>query len=124
MTRQEMFNKAWHGVIAQGGPSMVDGHCLYRGWNGRKCGVGHLIGDEVAHRWDMLKKSGVAFMSADMISKAGLAPSDQQFLVDLQNAHDASGNHGSTDKQFIAEFIKSMADVATRYSLTIPDAVT
>ena len=50
MTKQETFDIAVRGVILQGGPSVRNTEsgrrCVYRGPNGRKCGVGHLISDE------------------------------------------------------------------------------
>lgn len=52
MTDQEIFNTVVRALHAQGGPSRrppqpgEPNTCMYRGPNGRKCAVGHLIRDE------------------------------------------------------------------------------
>lgn len=50
-SKQEAFETVVRGLYAQGGPSFDDLHhgpgiCKYRGAEGRKCAVGHLIPDE------------------------------------------------------------------------------
>lgn len=54
LTKQQMFDKVAEGIIAQGGPSVSVvsdtvhfSACVYRSANGRKCGVGQLIPDEL-----------------------------------------------------------------------------
>lgn len=46
---QEIFDRVAEGLLGQGGPSMSDRFdetCAYRGVDGRKCAIGHLIPDE------------------------------------------------------------------------------
>ena len=49
MTAQEAFDKAVAGVRAQGYQISMDEktNCVYRGPNGLRCAVGHLIPDEL-----------------------------------------------------------------------------
>lgn len=49
MTKQEVFDKAVGGLLTQGCQSLKGGNkneCMYRGDNGTKCAVGHLIDDD------------------------------------------------------------------------------
>jgi hypothetical protein len=46
--KQELFEKAVNGLLAQGVPSYDSSRsCMYRGLNGTKCAIGHLIPDEL-----------------------------------------------------------------------------
>lgn len=44
---EEMLNQVREGVIKQGEPSILGDTCRYRGPNGLKCAVGHIIPDEI-----------------------------------------------------------------------------
>ncbi len=52
MNKQEIFNQVYLGLKSQGfkkSTAFADesvGTCRYRGYNGRKCAIGHLISDE------------------------------------------------------------------------------
>jgi len=52
MSMQQLFEDAIVPVIEQGGGSYDFDHlsCLYRGPNGRKCAIGHLIPDELYNK--------------------------------------------------------------------------
>ena len=119
MTPQEMFNKAYLGVIQQGQKSVKNkGHsvCAYRGLNGIKCGIGHLIPDDLAKAWDQSSNSAILLIQAtkehpipDFIQQNKLLASA------IQAAHD---NSAMID--FIEDFKDRMAAVAKDFKLTIP----
>lgn len=97
------FNKAYYGVIAQGGPSILENGCLYRS-NDKKCGVGHIIPDEFyASLFDDSDTIGtntsIKILLSNPMTKAritaaliaGGIPEPElysPFLSDLQTAHD------------------------------------
>ena len=117
MTPQEMFDKAYLGVIQQGQKSLNSlGGCAYRGQNRTKCGIGYLISDNLAHAWDDLSQSSIWHLNR---VKHPLMP---EFLKEhhllakaIQQAHDAAdpGN-------FVEDFKRNMACVAPAFRLTIP----
>ena len=111
MNRQEVFNKAVKGLAAQGFQSSrnKDKTCRYRGPEGLKCAVGHLIpdevdctpleGDSVYFRGviDLLNtlgynvEAGVTYLNASGSVCYEHTP-DVRFLFDLQKAHDNACN--------------------------------
>jgi len=118
MTPQEMFDKAYIGVVKQGCKSTdVLGSCLYRGVNDTKCGIGFLIHDDIAKAWDRRKNNEITKIKS---TKRYPVP---KFIVDnislagaIQRAHDEA-----MDTDFIRDFKKNMKCVAIAYNLTIPN---
>lgn len=90
MTRQEMLNKMVAGMESQNWErsTTADGtKCVYRGENGRKCAVGHLIPDsKYAPAMDMsYGDTSILGIYKDY----GLFDHDTaEFLIDFQTAHD------------------------------------
>ena len=120
MTPQEMFDKAYLGVIQQGSKSQnALGGCAYRGQSGNKCGIGHLIPDELAKAWDKRINSSISQIKA---TKAYPIPdfikNNKALACALQEAHDSSINY--EHRVFINEFKFRMEQVAKDYKLTIP----
>ena len=120
MTPQEMFDKAYLGVIAQGEKSTKpDGSCAYRGQNGSKCGIGHLIPDDLAEAWDARTNSSIGHIRS---TKAYPIPEFIRTNIGLACA--MQGAHDNCDQYdhhaFIKEFKYRMAQVAEDYKLTIP----
>lgn len=122
-TFQEAFDKAYNGVIAQGGPSNTrpGGHCIYRGPDGKKCGVGHLLDDDKVWR-----ESSTPTSPENLDAVADMFPGEppyraQNFLEEIQSAHDyaanATENYGV---DFIDEFKLRMDAVALEFGLEIP----
>ena len=110
LTQQEMFDKSYLGLASQNFlQSHRDGGCLYRGPNGRKCAIGHLIPD------DKYKQK----MEGDNIfarSIRSLFPVKQlSMLGDLQEAHDHPASATRRRKAF--------ERVAKQYGLTVPEIV-
>jgi hypothetical protein len=116
--RQEAFNKALFGVRAQGGPSMReqpgDGYpqCAYRGPDGCKCGVGHLIPDE---KYEDRFEGKPAWEGAIMEAVGLHSTDDPAFLQALQKAHDEAAL--GMRKNFISNFNAGMVKVADKYGL-------
>ena len=86
-TRQDIFNTAYAGLKAQGFKQSLDGrgYCRYRGEDGCKCAVGHLIPDERYN--SSFEGSGVTY--TPISSAAGVEDIDDiNFLREMQIAHD------------------------------------
>lgn len=91
MNYQETFDFVMAKLHEQGGPSVIsvrdaedDGNlCRYRGENGRKCAVGHLISDEEAC-------VGGEVMIEILNNRLGNKwnPEELEFLTGLQELHD------------------------------------
>jgi hypothetical protein len=113
-TLQSAFDTAYNGVIAQGGPSMDEaGTCLYRGPNGRKCSLGHLILDEEYDpNWD--KKGGAAASGLPLTGGVTL----YRLVEKMQEAHD----YAAKAEDFMGLFENLMSQVAKDFNLTIPQA--
>lgn len=97
MDKQEIFNKAFLGLKAQGfNQSITDTKkCLYRGPDGMKCAIGHIIPDELYKKnWDVKSKT-VDFLPNTLWKKLGidwLSNNMYQFLMALQRIHDNCRN--------------------------------
>lgn len=109
MTRQEMFDKAARGVIAQGGLSVDPNteRCLYI-YGKRRCAVGHLLSSEDARKADLARSNVGSLVRAGL-----LQADDKDFLIDLQRAHDAC-----VTADFPASFRRRMRAVARQYGLS------
>lgn len=122
MTRQQIFNTAYHGLAAQGfaqssKPSEYHGgqnQCLYRGPNGKRCALGYCIPDSIYNpEFDGKDQSSIRALMGRKALGNLFNPADVQFLVDLQYAHDTAPVSPAHIKQRIE-------DVAIKYDLTIP----
>lgn len=126
MTPQEIFNKAFTGVVKQNGPSVRPGTslknstvCAYRGENGFACGVGHLVDDETAREWDMIGSISDVFRDLE----DDLPPwviDNIMLLEEIQTAHDRAYEETRNDDDFIPTFVSWMRAIATRQHLTVP----
>lgn len=129
MTPQEAFNKAYVGVIEQGGPSVSsDGRCLYRATNGRKCGVGHLFDDDaLAEAWDHHNLGIHAAVGDEKAPKWMREATMSQLLQEIQRSHDLASDDfrdqitGEVDDEaFLEKFKEHMVDVSKHFGLAIP----
>lgn len=118
MTRQEAFNTAYLGVIAQGHPSRTAKGCLYRGPNNTKCGIGQLLTDEEARGLDDTGDTGVEGVFKDGLLPSRFVRGDLEFYVALQEAHDEAS---IGDDEFVDDFKDRMHVVADHYKLEIPN---
>lgn len=119
VTAQEVFDVVVEGVILQGGGSF-DGHeCRYRAKNGRECGAGQAIPDELY----------IPFMEGRSVHINGcfgirsLKPHDR-LLSDLQGIHDAcvesSMRDGDKDAGFLIRFKRKVYGISLCENLTVP----
>lgn len=116
-TAQELFNKAYLGVIKQGKPSRSDnGYCVFRGKDNCKCAVGHLIPDnkyklgmEIVSFHDFLE------FDDDEAYKAASA---------LQIFHDTTANNKgilfADNDKWLENFKASAKEYAKKHNLEIP----
>lgn len=120
-TMQEAFDKACQSVIKQGcksSESPIDGSiCLYRGPNGLKCAIGHLINDEQMVKFNVDDGCTVRELDTDLIIQ--IIPEYKKeylhvslFLDCLQIAHDISDNN-----DFVNSFKENANIVAKRFNL-------
>lgn len=133
LTNQQIFDKAVTALLKQnqrsGDPGSYAG-CQYRGPNGLKCAVGHLIDDAcyqplmegrsipspkalAAHQDTSVRKSLDALMAALACSNIDHA-SSWELLSDLQNTHDTNP---------IPDWAESFRAIAAKFSLS-PEAIT
>lgn len=121
LDRQMVFNDVWTKLFEQGGRSMLpDGRmCAYRGKDGLKCAVGHLIPDD-AYRSNIEGTSAYYDEVSGLIDrKYGTVsdiPDDPDFLRELQNIHD--GLPDVPPEEWRKEFEKQMTDFAKDYGLS------
>lgn len=117
MTRQQIFNTAYHGLAAQGFQRSMRENgfgCAYRGADGRRCALGYLIPDAVYDpEWDSDHKSMSAYMLSSENITNEICEGNQRFLIDLQTVHDDSLTP-QTMKRELGAF-------AARHNLTVPE---
>lgn len=88
MTKQEMFDIVVPALLRQGVKSLdfTGGKCQYRGTDGRKCAVGHLIPDEIYVGW--MELYNVQDLSARSLELREIFDGKYNFLHRLRLIHD------------------------------------
>ena len=111
--KQTLFDRGIGGIIDQGGPSMdQDGEdCVYRDGSGRKCAIGHLIGDEhykpsfegaaMFNKNEKTRSIIRAVSKTTGISEGVLWEEADEFLEALQQLHDTNAR-GFSMSDFIS----------------------
>ena len=116
MTIQEIFDKSVIGVIKQGKKSLDLNGCAYRGFNGNKCAIGHLITDD--HYNKKLEGCTAGEILVDNALEASintkLNDTLLSMLLDLQRAHDYSD---FSERYFLNDFIAKVTNICKKYSL-------
>lgn len=128
MTPQEIFDKAYIGVMKQGvasvKPSAIFNNftcCAYRGLNGKTaCGVGHLIDDETAREWDMIGSIIDVIYTLEEDDLPPWVVPNKNLLEDIQMSHDDAHHCGSDTDPFLTRFHSNMKEAAEKHSLIIP----
>ena len=125
LTKQQLFNNAYFGVVKQGKKSLgacrSGPHCAYRAEDGSKCGIGHSIPDEVyspafeGHSITNLLDEGERTKPMD-----DLFLQEYQFCIEIQRVHDGMNENPRT---FIPEFMARMTELANKHNLRIPSIV-
>lgn len=109
--KQDIFNKAYRGLKAQGFVKSVGNKgCMYRGFNSLKCAIGHCISDSEY----TLELEGRSANTHKIGAILGYVPySDEAwFAIDLQGIHDNSRG---------PEYMKDgLHAFAKKHGLTVP----
>lgn len=120
MTNQEAFDKAVAGLAAQGFTRSVHlGGCQYRGPNGKKCALGHLIPDEL-YDPDMEGKLADHDRMRASLQIIGI---DDTLACSLQDAHDnvyLSGGEYADVPETMRVMLRRVAD---KFGLTKPEVL-
>lgn len=124
-TAQELFDRAVNGVMAQGRRSTDNGLCRYRGNDGARCAVGHVVDDdEIATRMERCSLSGLVSRHKGRELDFELPPDlieHEDLLCDLQVAHDRCRGAGGeyTTEKFRREFYDKVAKIARDRELSM-----
>jgi hypothetical protein len=112
MNKQELFEFVIDKLIEQGVQSVDEyGDCMYRGVDGAKCAVGHLIKDEFYNE-EYENNSCCHEQVEDALMLSGVDREYNNFLTKLQDFHDA---HGSWSKEGLR--ITRIIEFAKNYNL-------
>ena len=112
-TRQEILSIGYIGVMKQGGPSVnARGFCAYRGDEGRRCHIGHLIDDDSYSK----RLEGRDAGKPSVRKAANISPDDRKFVIRLQNAHDMAWRF-----DFCADYTRRVKAIADEYGLEMPE---
>jgi hypothetical protein len=129
MSKQEMFNRAWRGLTAQGFQISRDDNddiCVYRDEeNNRKCAFGHVLPDaDYDVSWEGV---GAPQLLTEQAEAGGHTYGTKvlKFVDDLQKAHDTAdiGDDGRilvSDLAIAANMQRKLRAVAATYELTVP----
>lgn len=122
--KQETFDFVLTKIREQGRPSYSpeEGTCFYRGPNGTKCAVGHLIPDEIynvfmegMNPWALRHEFLRAVPEGSTVEpRAGWTI----FLGELQSAHDSAAKAQQVGDDFLEVFEKNMKHLALENELT------
>lgn len=114
---QDIFDAAYKGLASQGfkqSKSPNAGGCAYRGEDGLRCAVGHLIADENYNEG----LEGLSANDGSVLLAARLSNCDAELLDDMQGAHDGQ------DKFHVVtpdEMKSRLALVAAKHGLQVPE---
>lgn len=120
MTKQEIFDIVWKGILSQGGPSLNHLYgCAYRGENNRKCAAGLLISDE-----DYTKDYEGEVVSTTVPNKLTEYFESKNlniaFIAKLQSVHDNAWCDSETDEDFLKNWKSRMRNLALCEELKTP----
>jgi hypothetical protein len=113
MTNQDLLDTVVNALLKQGCVSVASSsssaNCLYRGLNGTKCAIGHLIPDELYT--EDLEFGGIRSLfhsrtHLKVLQEAGIAHLSLDFLSLLQAAHDTDMRDG---KEFYSARMRNIA---------------
>ena len=138
MNRQEIFDKAYLAILKQGRPSTGVRNnsfqsCLYRGEQGVKCVIGHLIPDDL-YQPEIEGRMLYVLLQLPEMDDAGYTAfraifnkifpdasrEDIEFLHSLQLAHDQAALSLLPVENFLERFKARAKQFALAYGLSIP----
>lgn len=116
MNNQDAFDTTLTNLMNQGICSMTPYHCCrYRGPNGTKCAVGHLIPDDLYSK--DIEGMGAISLCGRPLYKSFFNGVNTNLLRAMQIAHDTLAISGGAPTQWRNSFWSSMKDVAKKWSL-------
>lgn len=122
LTQQEMFDKAYTGVVNQGERCHNGYDCVYLNEeNGHMCALGHVmkgIVDDASPLWEA--EGGVYSLlndAEDEEENLDWLVKHKYFAAAIQDAHDTCNN----EEAFVGDFKRKMDHVATEYNLVVPN---
>lgn len=127
INRQNAFNLAVTGLLAQGRKAMNDGACVYLDPKGNRCAVGMMIDPE---RYDPKVEGGgvmnrAGSLNTMLVPEVGtmVTDDDLDFMAELQAAlHDRLGD--IIDPELPRDVLIARAKrMAETYNLTLPEGV-
>lgn len=126
ITAQEIFDKAYNGILDQGAPGILaEGlGCVYEHpTSGRRCGIGHVLSDrEINH----INSNGLGQQSIANIPSVLLEDHPElvegcgDLATEIQDAHDGAAETSTTDEMFINTFKYRMQKLADGFGLKVP----
>jgi hypothetical protein len=114
-TAQELFDKAYLGLITQGKQAW-DAGCKYRTKDGLKCSIGFMIDDATAQHWDQIGTLDEIKFHVDPEDLPDWVLPNFPLLEDLQSVHDSLMD----EDDFLPDFKRDMAKVAEKHGLKVP----
>ena len=114
-SNQEAFDLVVEKLVAQGEPAMqgeVEKTCVYVTYNGNRCAAGHLVPDNLITKVDTV---GWNTICADVPEAKDIA--NQEFVVDLQSAHDIPALHPGRYDNWRKGWVSKMRAVAIGHGL-------
>lgn len=122
LSRQEMFNKAYNGVIEQGCQAYNHemSQCVYRNGN-QRCAVGHIMKGCIPEDSNLWAHDGTVKDVLDVADAVGQELpfdwDDEKFLHEMQRVHDNLVD----DEDFVDNFKNRMSNFARKYDLVCPE---
>lgn len=124
---QAAFNKAYHGVIAQGSAA-IEGNAgpRYVCADGKRCNLGHVFRNiKSINRVPFgcyFKGVSIVLDTSQqeldaLVRSQGFDETDNEFLTALRCAHDGCCRAGVT---FMNDYMVNMINLATKFNLSIP----
>lgn len=136
ITNQQLFERVFRFILAQGKPGTRGGMCAYLGEDGSRCAVGCLLKTDEASNAIARGLGGGYYRNSsvspllDVEPEPGREVEFDKLLSDLQCAHDYAKTDVDWSRQagkqcdgqfFIACFRQRMGVVARNHHLTIPE---
>lgn len=118
-TPQEVFNTAYHFIVAQGTPAInKSGDCVYDGPNGTTCAAGCLVSEDERRKlpsqlWYEKLATGPIGIVKELPQYSG---PHNTLIRCIQIAHDDAAGY----RNFVENFRHRMHRLAVKYNLTVP----
>ena len=115
-TKQSLFDTSCNAIIAQGSKSSTTEGCLYRGPEGKKCAIGHVVSDEQMAKYGITEQRSARVFPLDLFAE--LVPTEdpnaiKAMCVQLQSAHDQA-----VEYDFVNDFKHRANQIAREEKLT------